>query len=350
MARQRLRKSATALPRTFRSRALVSTVVLTFLVLSLSDCSLKGSSSAEATVYAATNGGLSISRNGGSSWTNYTTADGLAVNAINAVCAVGPNIYAGTNGGGLSVSTDGAAHWTTYTTADGLCGNQILDVCAVDSSVYAVGYGGLSVSTDLGRHWTAYSTAQGLASDSAFGVCVVGSDPSTATIYVSTGAGLSISTNGGTTWATNGGLGAVTLRRVQVVGSTIYAPVAASGLYVSNDGGSTWPGIHLNPSSIASVWAVGAKVYAAVEAVYYWSPPTGALFFSTDSGSTWPYQPYFKGDILYVFALGSNIYASVHDSANQGMMISADWGSTWTKYTTANGLGDNQINCIFAQQ
>ena len=71
-------------------------------------------------VYAATNGGLSISTDGGATFTNKTTDNGLGRNRVNGVHAVGSNVYAATRGGGLSISTDGGATFTNKTTTDGL--------------------------------------------------------------------------------------------------------------------------------------------------------------------------------------------------------------------------------------
>ena len=60
------------------------------------------------TIYAATQGGLSLSTNGGLSWTNYTTADGLARNYVYGVYASGSTVYAATQGG-LSIGVNAAA-------------------------------------------------------------------------------------------------------------------------------------------------------------------------------------------------------------------------------------------------
>ena len=56
-----------------------------------------------SSIYAATDGGLSISTNGGSSFTNYTTTNGLGNNIVNGVYASGSSIYAATRGG-LSIA------------------------------------------------------------------------------------------------------------------------------------------------------------------------------------------------------------------------------------------------------
>ncbi len=58
---------------------------------------------AGGSIYAATSGGLSISTNGGSSWSNYTIAQGLGTNSVRVAYTNSNFIYAGTTGG-LSVA------------------------------------------------------------------------------------------------------------------------------------------------------------------------------------------------------------------------------------------------------
>ena len=68
--------------------------------------SVQGVYASGSNIYAATTGGLSISTNGGSSFTNYTTTstnNGLGNNVVYGVYASGSNIYAATNGG-LSIA------------------------------------------------------------------------------------------------------------------------------------------------------------------------------------------------------------------------------------------------------
>jgi len=173
-----------------------------------------------ATIYAATDSGLSVSTDGGANWAAYTTSStsgGLVSNGMSGVFAVGSGptatIYAATDSG-LSVSTDGGANWTTYTTSStggGLVSNRVYGVYAVGSgptaTIYAATDSGLSVTTDGGANWTAYTTSNPggpyypwygdtgeLGSDHVYGgVYAVGSGPA-ARIYAATDGGLSIST------------------------------------------------------------------------------------------------------------------------------------------------------------
>ena len=120
-------------------------------------------------------------------FSNTTTADGLGNNGVRGVQAVGSSVYAATNGG-LSISTDGGATFTNRTTANGLVNNTVNGVFAVGSSVYAATSGGLSITTDGGASFTNSTTTNGLGNNIVYGVYVVGS-----TAYAATAGGLSIS-------------------------------------------------------------------------------------------------------------------------------------------------------------
>jgi hypothetical protein len=56
-----------------------------------------------SSIYAATSGGLSFSTDGGTNFTNYTTAHGLASSVVSGAYASGSTIYAAT-AGGLSIA------------------------------------------------------------------------------------------------------------------------------------------------------------------------------------------------------------------------------------------------------
>ena len=104
------------------------------------------------TIYAATRGGLSISTDlyDNPAFTNYTQAtNGLGSDVVYGVYAVGSTVYAATGGnpaGGLSISTNGGTSFTNYTDANGLGSNVVQGVYAVGSTVYAATSNGLSIS------------------------------------------------------------------------------------------------------------------------------------------------------------------------------------------------------------
>lgn len=83
-------------------------------------------------------------------FTNTTSiSSGLGDNMTYGVYAVGSTIYAATEGG-LSISTNGGTTFTNYTTADGLGNNIVYGVYAVGSTIYAATHGGLSISIGVG--------------------------------------------------------------------------------------------------------------------------------------------------------------------------------------------------------
>ena len=281
------------------------------------------------TIYAATDGGLSISADNGKSWTNYTTNEGLKGDIVNSVYESGGAIYvasqgglsistdngnkwsqvdlgyrlapyvydvyesdgiiyAGTNdvsGGGLSISTDGENNFSNRSIRNGLGNNIVPDVYVSGGVIYAATNGGLSISTDKGSTFQNYTTENGLASNSVQGVY-----ESDGTIYAATNLGLSISTNNGTsftTYTTDNGLGGPSVRDVYASDGTIYAATNA-GLSISTDNGKTFKNYRngLGSSSTTSVHESGGTVYVATEGgLSIAAPPTLETSTPTDDAA-----------------------------------------------------------------
>ena len=228
----------------------------------LGNSSVRGIAVDSGIVYAATPGGLSISTDGAASFTNKTTANGLGNNQVWSVYAIGSNVYAGTSGG-VSISTDGGATFTNKTTADGLGSNAVWGgVYAAGNTLYAATNGGLAISTDGGATFTNKTTADGLGNNTVRDVYASGN-----TIYAATDGGLSISTDGGATFTnktTANGLGNNGVSGVYVSGNTVYA-ATNGGLSISTDGGATFTNYTttngLVGNTVTSVYAVGSTVY-----------------------------------------------------------------------------------------
>ena len=93
---------------------------------------------------------------------------------VEGVYASGGTIYAATQGsgvaGGLSISTDGGSTFTNYGIANGLGDPMANDVYESGGTIYVATYHGLSISTDGGASFTNYTTANGLGSNEVFGV------------------------------------------------------------------------------------------------------------------------------------------------------------------------------------
>jgi uncharacterized repeat protein (TIGR03803 family) len=303
-------------------------------------------------LYAATGGGgLSISFDGGNTFTTRTTANGLGSNGVLGVYAFGSTVYAATSGG-LSISLDSGNSFTNKTIANGLLSDYVYGVYAVGSTVYAATQGGLSISLDSGNSFiTKTPTNSGLGNIFVYGVYAIGS-----TIYAATaGGGLSISTNSGSSFTTktysntSGGLGSNGVFGVYAVGSTVYA-ATQGGLSISLDSGNTFTNKTttngLGNNLVYGVYAIGSTIYAATGG--------GGLSISLDSGSSFSNKTYSNtsgglgSDIVFgVYAVGSTIYAA---TAGGGLSISTDSGNSFINKTTADGLGNNFVNGVYAVQ
>jgi len=138
-------------------------------------------------VYAATFGGVSVSTDGGSNFTNST--NGLGSTTVQGIYALGSTVYAAT-GGGVSISAGGGGAFTNYTA--GLGSTNVTGVFATASTVYAATNGGLGISTDGGITYTNYTSNSG-TNPSGLGVgTVYGVYADGRTIYAATEGGLGI--------------------------------------------------------------------------------------------------------------------------------------------------------------
>jgi hypothetical protein len=103
--------------------------------------------------YVATNGGLSISHDGGLSFRTDTMNDGLVTNAINAVAVSDDGeIIATASNEGLSVSTNGGLTFTAKDLAQEGDVDYVSDVAIAGHTIYAVLYNtSVKVSSDQGQ-------------------------------------------------------------------------------------------------------------------------------------------------------------------------------------------------------
>ena len=296
--------------------------------------SVNGVYASGGTVYAANSSrGLNISTNGGDMWGSTRNRQGvptgLGSNVVNGVFAVGLNsttVYAATRGG-LSISTNGGSTFTNYLGATWV--NGVFAVTGQDSTtVYAATFNGLSISTNGGSTFTTKTISDGLGSDTVNGVYSVGSG-STATVYAATSGGLSISTNGGSTWTNKPGglglLGSDTVNGVFAVTgqdkTTIYA-ATAGGLSISTNGGRTWTNKTidngLGSNIVNGVFASGTTVYAATAAGLSISTNGGATF-TTYMSSSKVKQVYVDGNTVYAaLTVGSTEYGLAKATVTNG--------------------------------
>ncbi|TAE07600.1 MAG: choice-of-anchor D domain-containing protein, partial [Bacteroidetes bacterium] len=202
------------------------------------------------TFYVGANNGLSFSTDGGTTFKTRNNANsgigsGIGEWAVSKIYANGSTIYAATNGG-LSFSTDGGTTFKTRNTSNSnLVSGKINDIYVDGGTIYvatgASANGALSFTTDGGETFANRNMANSMIGNAAMGVYVSGGVIYAATTST-TGAGLSFSTDGGTTFAnktTANGLGGNFTNKVYVHNGTVYV-ATDGGLSFSTDGGNTF--------------------------------------------------------------------------------------------------------------
>ncbi len=269
-------------------------------------------------------------------YTKKTTADGLGNNRVRSIFVDGENVYLGTDGG-ISISTDGGATFVNRTTADGLPHNTVYSVFGNGTEVYAGTVGGFAVSTDGGVTFTSQIATDGLGSIVINDIYVVGSTCEK-TIYAATdGNGLGVSTDGGQTFVTKtiaDGLGADNVQKIVVIEDNWYVGTN-DGMSVSSDGGQTFLHVVTAPESfhrlIRSVFIDGTTIYAGTN--------FGGMSVSTDGGVTYTNTTTadgLGGNAIYgIYKNGDNMYIVAAESWS-GLTTSKDGGTTFQKYSTPN--------------
>ena len=313
-------------------------------------------------IYAATTSGLWVSLDDGETWTCIGADNVTGVHAPSST-----RIYASTNGMGLMISDDGGMTWGFKT----LSSNNAFSVFSVGSSVFVATDAGLSMSDDYGETWVTRTVLNGLASNKVNSVYVEGS-----VIYAATHAGLSISSDNGVSWLTKD-LGIV--RSVYVSGD-IYA-ASADGLFLSQDGGATWQLVNdlalpvvpdlVNVLAVAAAPLQGGGWQEAGWDLSKYNLPIGGkqiTFLLKDSVTHLPYVLRLNATKTYYLVMAPDMTTAVPDvrwkksADTSGVFLSR--ASHWDSQSfgmaysigaglveiRANRLGAGTLNCTLSQK
>jgi len=284
--------------------------------------------------------GVTTSIDGGATWTTANT--GLPSDRIAALATDPANpgtVFAGIAGPGAYKSTDGGAHWNP--TGPGIEGNTWAYTFAfhptASQKVYAGTTGGLYVTSNGGTAWTRVAS---FTSGSA--VFTVAIDPTNAAVmYVGTeGDGAFKTSNGGTTWTpinsglTRGGQQARYIKAIAIDPSDhlrLLAGTGDGGTFLSTNGGTSW-------SAIAAGFPltdVQSLVFSPQNADTVFAGTDGAgVFKSTDAGATWTQvnQGLRACDVEKVAVDGASP-ARVWAGTLNGVWRSANRGASWSSAT-----------------
>jgi len=267
---------------------------------------------------------------------NAPTYHKLAGNAVYSLLKTSDTLFAGTNLG-LSISKDGGTTWISKTTSNGLGRLDVTDLIAHGTKLYACSGFGLSISEDNGSTWTF------LKNTAAENRLVRQVALTSNSIFLSTTSGLLVSKDAGLSWQ----LALIgpqpydsSIRSLVTVDSEVYVGTENSGLFVSKDGGvsfqQTTKENGLISNLVRTTYVSGQSIYIGHEE---------GVSISHDSGQTWAkFGPEngISGSINDIIVVDSVIYAGT----SNGLFISKSKGTKWVKRAKVDGLGDNIVHKV----
>jgi len=352
----------------------------------------------EGRLWFGTPCGVSVLDDGGTpfdkdddTWATFTTADGLADNAVLAIAVDGGNrLWFGTWGGGVSVLDHGGTPfdkgdntWATFTTADGLADNWVRAI-AVDSGErlwFGTCGGGVSMLDDGGSPfdkgddtWTTFTTADGLASNDVRAIAI---DRGGRLWFGTHDGGVSVLDHGGTsfdkgddTWTTfteSDGLASNLVWAIAVDGGNrLWFGTGGGGVSVLNHGGSPF---YKEDDIWTTFTTADGLAYNDVRAIAVdggnqtWLGTWGGGVSALDYGDT----PFDKGDDTWTTftdaeGLADNEVRAIavdgggqlwFGTSNGGLSVLDNGGTpfdkgddTWTTFTESDGLADNTVRAI----
>ena len=270
-------------------------------------------------------GGLFVSNDNGNSW-NTVIINGNASVQITAVAANAQNLLIGTSGGDLLRSTDNGSTWTTSITPT----TGILTIAISGPKIF------IGVSSD----WFYRSLNNGGDFEKVNfpgRCCQMSFAFKDSKIYMATEGYVYYSTDDGDIWNDIfTGMDVPCAVTLMVKDNNLYAgcvnggyanPDNQGGVYVFNDGTSSWTNIGLLGYAVWYLCTIGNRILAG--------PVPGSIFITDNDGSDWTESTngLVKLGVTAMTRNGSSLFAA---TAEEGIFISQDHGNSW--HTSNNGL------------
>lgn len=305
-------------------------------------------------VYAGGTNGVSVSTNGGGTWSTLLSGVGISALAIDPLNS--EIIYAGTSQA-VYKTTDGGTHWTKET--NGLSSVGVMTVLQIDPAnpniIYAGSGGaafgtGVFKSTDAGVHWTQENTGLVVTGNGIPSVEGLALDPlSPNTLYLAgvTGLQAAKTTNGAASWSIlNVPTQLTFMPAIHPVNDSIIFMAGPFGLAKSTNAGATWTSplsgfiqsIAIDPNTPSIMYAdatVGTNCSGLC------ATQTNTVYKSLDTGNTWNVvgalpsvnvEDTQTGPLVIDPSATSTLYLG----GDTGVSKSPDGGMTWTLVMPGN--------------
>ena len=163
----------------------------------------------------------------------WVQSHGVYGGYIRAFAVSGTNLFAGTAGGGIFLSTNNGTSWTQVNT--GLTNTSVRAIAVSGTSLFAgTRGGGVFLSTDNGTSWTQVNT--GLTSADVRFLAISGTNLFAGTrggFFAGTpDGGVFLSTNNGTSWTqVNTGLTNTNVQSLAISGTNLFAGTRGDGVW-----------------------------------------------------------------------------------------------------------------------
>jgi hypothetical protein len=269
-----------------------------------------GSLSANNLIASSEGAGMFRSTNGGTGWAG---GEIRGKDVFTLVLTDSGEIVAGTLGSGIFRSIFGGGSWIRSSIATG--SSNIFSLCrnSGDGVLFAGTEDGVLHSTDRGISW------QGSDDSSIVGSAFAVGALSNGTILAGTEFGVARSTDGGRRWYPSGIASVKVLFLDVSPADLVLAGTADDGVFLSNDGGTSWMNLGVVRDDIQTVLTAASGEFLV--GVY------GGVFRSTDMGASWNYIQF---DRSYVYSLVKTPTGGVYAGTANGVFASFDDGATWS--------------------
>ncbi len=245
----------------------------------------------------------------------------------------------GTSSLKAAVTTDGGTNWTLI---GSLPATTFYTVVPLTTTKWIIGgstssSANIRITTDAGNTWTAVAAGTSTIYNILF--------TDSLTAYASAGSGGTFkSIDGGFSWSplTTGAPTTSVFYSLQYDNGKLYFIDDDSTAYITQDGGATFSSVRYKKSLRTSSQIIRAAAVSGSQMVI--AGDAGALGYSTDGGATWTTESnYTKGGFLQALwgdMQGKIIGAGTPTDGGSQVMVSDDYGKTWTAVNLSSATAD----------